>query len=34
MFIGAVKFIKNLDMTPRKELENGMIKYLQEINPT
>ena len=32
--LGAIEFIKNPDMTPPKELEEDMNKYIQEINPT
>ena len=34
MVLGAIEFIKNPDMTPPKELEEDMNKYIQEINPT
>jgi len=34
MVLGAIEFIKNPDMTPPKELEEDMNKYIQEINPS
>ena len=34
MVLGAVEFLKNSDMTPPKELEEDMKKYIQEINST